>query len=125
MKAREDLAAKDWVVLPYQCKISGGKETLVLISEQAASSLEKACDTLKDAVDAVLVTSVWRTELCVCDLATISGLEEEAVHQRLERLVAVEVLTFRVIDGMNYFQLAKDGGGEEVRQRIRGQLNQK
>jgi hypothetical protein len=116
--ARSGLGNKNTVTLPYLCKISKVWEELILISDSVAEELAGLSDKLSDSIDAVLVASIARAELCICDLATLAGRSESEIHDRLESLVAHRIVTHRLINGMNYFCMATGSEAEELKKHI-------
>jgi hypothetical protein len=116
--ARSGLENNDTVTLPYICKISGAQEELILISDSVAEELADLSDKLSDSVDAVLVASVARAELCICDLATLAGRPESEIQDRLERLMEHQLVSHRLINGMNYFHMVTGFEAEKLRKHI-------
>jgi|GEM_PF-1306919 len=98
----------------YTCKISGEEEELLLIGDRLAARLAEALPEAEDTGDAKILAGLWSAELCECDLATLTGLPEARVVERLQALTARGVLGHREIHDMNYYHLES----EAVRARV-------
>lgn len=122
-RARSGLGIRHSIAVPYKCKISGIKEILVLISDEIANNMKELSPVLSDKIDAILVSALLKSELCTCDLATISERTDEEVHARLVRLVNNGVLNHREINGMNYFRFADTEAGKRVATNINDELD--
>lgn len=103
-RARERAETERVVRVPYVCKISGEREEIVLLGRAEARRVATAAEELEDALDARIVAAVAATELCECDVATLTGVDEGEVLERLARLEERGLLGARPIEGMRYFR---------------------
>ena len=94
------------VRVPYTCKISGRSEEILLIGDILASRLAATLPEAEDAAGARMLAGLYNAELCECDVATLTGLPEDMVYERLRLYTARGLLAYRKIDGMHYFRLA-------------------
>jgi len=89
----------------YTCKISGEEEELLLIGDRLAARLAEALPEAEDAGDAKILAGLWSAELCECDVATLTALQEARVVERLRTLAGQGVLGHRTIHSMSYYHL--------------------
>ncbi len=112
--ARQHLTPAGIQWIDYVCKISGKEEKLLLVGKQLASDLADALPDAEDEEGAKILAALGYAELCECDVATLTGLPEKDVVDRLERFAATGVLVHRMLHTMNYYRL----GSELVRELI-------
>lgn len=96
------------VRVPYTCRISGKKEEILLLGKHLAARLAEAMPETGDAAGARILAGLTSSELCECDVATLSGLPENEVVDRLEAFTARGLLAHRKLHGMHYFRLCSE-----------------
>jgi len=95
--------------VPFVCTLSGKKEEILLISDDAARRLATLIPSLGGPLAQKIAASILGAELCECDIATLTESDEGRVLDELERLESIGVARSRKIEGMTYYALA---GGE-------------
>lgn len=100
--------------VPYTCRLSCQREQILLLGERLAARLAAALPEAGDTAGARMLAALSSSELCECDVATLTGLPDEAVIDRLQALNARGLLTQRRLHGMHYYRLAS----EDARRRI-------
>ena len=118
--AMQTLEPDKFVRVPYTCKLSGQEEELFFIGDVFASSLVEAAGEIGDTGDAKILAGLYATDLCECDVATLTSLPEYEVIQRLQALAGKGVLLHREINDMSYYHLESD----VVRNKIRALIEQ-
>lgn len=93
------------VRVPYTCQLSGNKEEILLLGDTLATEISEVVVEAGDAGDAKILAGLFSAELCECDVATLTTLQENDVVRRLRALEKSGVLSHRKIDGMNYYRL--------------------
>ena len=107
------------VRVPYTCQLSGNEEEILLLGDTLAAEISEVVEQAEDAGDAKILAGLFSAELCECDVATLTTLQENDVLRRLRALESAGVLSRRKIDGMNYYRLES----ESVRRNIEAVLN--
>ena len=87
------------------CQLSGKAEEIILLGRQLATQLAADIDEIESTDDATILAGLYSAELCECDVATLTGLPEGTVVQRLHALTAAGMLAHRVLQNMNYYRL--------------------
>lgn len=106
--AMQGLDAGGIVRVPYTCQLSANKEEILLLGDTLATEISEVVVEADDAGDAKILAGLFSAELCECDVATLSTLQENDVVRRLRALEMAGVLSRRKIDGMNYFRLESE-----------------
>jgi DNA-binding transcriptional ArsR family regulator len=118
--AMQGLGAGGIVRVPYTCQLSGNKEEILLLGDSLATGISKVVVEAENAGDAKILAGLLSAELCECDVATLTTMQENDVVRRLRALEMAGVLSHRKIDGMNYYRLAS----ENVRSNIEAVLTE-
>jgi len=92
--------------VPFVCTLSGKKEEILLISDDAARRLATLIPALGGPLAQKIAAAILGAELCECDIATLTESDEGRVLDELERLEAIGVARSRKIEGMTYYALA-------------------
>lgn len=95
--------------VPYVCRLSGNTKDLMLLTDVVAERLATTLAPLSDPIALKIVYALGPTELCECDLATLTECSDADVVERLEKLVRFGFLKRRQLHGMNYYALADKG----------------
>lgn len=106
------LDADGMALVPYTCQISGDREEILLLGTRLATRLAaRLAETLPEAGDAAgarILAGLYASELCECDVATLTRLPEHEVVDRLRAFSESGVLAHRMLHGMHYFRLDSD-----------------
>lgn len=94
--------------LPYTCQISCQREEILLLGERLAARLAAAMPEAVDAADARMLAGLSSSELCACDVATLTGLADDEVIGRLQAFAAQGLLVHRKLNGMHHYRLASE-----------------
>lgn len=100
---RLDPAGVEWV--PYTCKLSGAKESVLLIGDDLAAKVMKSIQTGVNFTGTKILTCLYAAELCECDVATVTGAAEDEVIAQLQQFTSMGMVAHRKIQGMNYYRL--------------------
>ncbi|MEA5376661.1 MULTISPECIES: winged helix-turn-helix domain-containing protein [Vibrio harveyi group] len=95
--------------VPYRCRVSGKSQDLMLLTDAAAENLAMALTPLSDPVTLKILHALGSSELCECDLATLTECNDADILERLEKLVRFGFLTRRQLHDMTYYSLAEKG----------------
>jgi len=105
--------------VPFVCKVSGNKEDILLLSDESAQRLASLPDTIGGLLTQRIVYAILGTELCECDIATLTEGDERQVLDELERLQSTGIVKCREIEGMKYYAL----GGADVEDMLAKRLS--
>lgn len=103
---RLDPAGVEWV--PYTCKLSGAKESVLLMGDNLATEMMKSLPTMVNFTGIKILACLYSAELCECDVATVTGVAEHAVISQLQNFTSIGMVAHREIKGMNYYRLKSD-----------------
>ena len=103
---RLDPAGVEWI--PYTCKLSGAKESVLLIGDDLAAEVMKSIPTGVNLTGTKILACLYSAELCECDVATVTGVAEEEVIFQLQEFTSIGMVAHRNIQGMNYYRLKSD-----------------
>ncbi|MEN6328279.1 MAG: metalloregulator ArsR/SmtB family transcription factor [Syntrophomonas sp.] len=79
-----------------------------MINEDITSSLVDIFKAMADCTRLKILYSLMQTELCVCDLAAVTGASESAVSHQLRILRSYKLIKFRREGKILYYSLADD-----------------
>lgn len=99
--------------VPYVCRLSGDAKDLMLLTDAVAERLATTLAPLGDPIALKILYALGPTELCECDLATLTECCDADVVERLEKLVRFGFLKRHQLNGMNYYALAEKGRESE------------
>lgn len=100
---RLDPAGVEWVA--YTCKLSGAKESVLLIGDELAAEIMESLPAVENLTGTKILAGLYSAELCECDVATVAGVSEHEVVSQLQRFAALGMISHRKIQGMNYYRL--------------------
>jgi hypothetical protein len=100
---RLDPAGVEWV--PYTCKLSGAKESVLLIGDDLAAEVMKSIRTGVNITGTKILACLYSAELCECDVATVTGATEDEVISQFQKFSSIGMVAHRKIQGMNYYRL--------------------
>lgn len=92
--------------VPFVCTLSGKKEEILLVSDDAAKRLSDLLPSIGGPLVQKIAAAILGAELCECDIATLTEADEGRVLDALERLRAAGAAKSREIEGMTYYSLA-------------------
>ncbi|GAB5377869.1 MAG: hypothetical protein AcusKO_43310 [Acuticoccus sp.] len=95
--------------VPYRCHVSGKSQELMLLTDAAAERLATTFAPLSDPIALKILYALGSTELCECDLATLTQCSDAVILERLEKLVRFGFLRRRQLHGMTNYALADKG----------------
>lgn len=104
--SRLDPAGAAWV--PYTCKLSGAKESVLLIGDDLAMEIMKHLPKIVNLTGTKILACLYSAELCECDVATVTDAPEHEVISELQNLTSIGMITHRKIQDMNYYRLNSD-----------------
>lgn len=107
-RAREASAGAPLAAVPYACTLSSGRRAIPLLSSEAAARLATGLPKTTPR-SAVLLCALAGGDLCVCDLATLTGQAEAAVLADLEAPAMRAAVVRHNLHGMTYLRLDDDG----------------
>lgn len=99
-------AGVEWIA--YTCKLSGAKESVLLIGDELAAEIMKSLPTVENLIGIKILVGLYSSELCECDVATVTGVAEHEVVSQLQKFAALGMVAHRKIQGMNYYRLISD-----------------
>jgi len=76
-----------------------------LMAAGSVSALAETFKVLGDATRVRILDALSRSELCVCDIATLLGLSESAVSHQLRLLRSLRIVRARRAGRQVYYQL--------------------
>lgn len=104
--------------IPYTCKLSGAKESVLLVGDDLAVEIMKSITTGIDAAGAKILACLYSGELCECDVATVTGVAEEEVIFQLQKFTSTGMVALRRIQGMNYYRLKSDIARRSIKEAV-------
>jgi ArsR family transcriptional regulator, lead/cadmium/zinc/bismuth-responsive transcriptional repressor len=84
-------------------KVAALKKTL--LGDAAVTALAETFKALGDATRVRILDAIARSELCVCDIATLLGLSESAVSHQLRLLRGLRLVRPRRVGRMVFYAL--------------------
>jgi hypothetical protein len=111
-----DPAGVAWVA--YTCKLSGAKESILLIGDELAAEIMKSLPTVESLTGMKILASLYSAELCECDVATVTGVAEREVVSQLQKFAALGMIGHRKIQGMNYYRLISDIARRSIKEAL-------
>lgn len=79
-----------------------------MLPDSTARSLADLFKTLGDITRLKLMVALMHSELCVCDLAAVTGVSESAVSHQLRILRMQDLVRFRRDGKIMYYSLADE-----------------
>ncbi len=113
---RLDPAGAEWVA--YTCKLSGARESVLLIGDELAAEIMKSLPTAENLAGTKILASLYSAELCECDVATVTGVAEHEVISQLQKFTALGMVAHRKIQGMNYYRLISDSARRSIKDAV-------
>jgi len=117
-KGRAELEDRPVVRISYTCKISGQRETLVLVSASHAEALAEELEGIDTSLEVHLVAALLETALCECDLATLAPVPESEVLSCIRTLGEKGLSEQRTVHGMNYHGIVPGPPTQALRARV-------
>lgn len=108
-RAKVLIKGEPFARVPYLCRVSGKSQELMLLTDATAENLAMALTPLSDPVTLKILYALGSTELCECDLSTLTECNDADTLERLEKLVRFGFLTRRQLHDMSYYALAEKG----------------
>jgi len=102
----------------YTCKLSGAKESVLLIGDELASEIMKSLPTAENLTGTKILAGLYSAELCECDVATATGAPEHEVISQLQKFATLKMVAHRKIQGMNYYRLISDSARRSIKDAI-------
>jgi len=106
-------AGIEWVA--YTCKLSGAKESVLLIGDVLASEMMKSLPAVKDVAGMKILACLYTAELCECDVVTVTGVAEHEVVPILRNFADLGLVAHRKLQGMNYYRLVSDSARRSIK----------
>ena len=117
---RLDPGGVEWV--SYTCQLSGEKEAILLVGDEFASRLTELLPDVEEVECTKILAGLHSSELCECDVATLTRPPADEVISKLKLLAAHGVVAHRKVRGMNYFRLNSDILREMISDAIEGSV---
>ena len=92
----------------YTCKLSGKQETVLLIGDELAAEVRKSIPGADTSNGAKVLAGLYGSELCECDVATLTGVADAEAVAQLRRFEDLGMVSYRRIHGMNYYRLTSE-----------------
>jgi len=113
---RLDPAGVEWIA--YTCKLSGAKESVLLIGDELAKEIMKSVPTVDNLTGMKILANLYAAELCECDVATVAGVAEREVVSQLQNFAALGIIGHRKIQGMNYYRLISGTARRSIKEAL-------
>lgn len=114
--SQPDPAGVGWVA--YTCKLSGANESVLLIGDELEAEIMKSLPKVENLTGMKILASLYSSELCECDVATVAGVAEREVVSQLQNFVALGIIGHRKIQGMNYYRLISGTARRSIKEAL-------
>lgn len=112
--ALKRLDANGVVPVRYTCQLSGEEESVILIGDELATEITKTLPETIDINGTKIMAGLYAAELCECDVATLTGIDENEVISLLQQLTAQGMIAHRTMHGMNYYRLTSETARQSI-----------
>lgn len=102
----------------FTCKLSGVKESVLLIGDKLAAEIMKFLPTVESVTGLKILAGLYSAELCECDVATLTGLAEHEVVTRLQKFETLGMVAHRKIQGMDYYRLTSEIARQSIKDAV-------
>jgi transcription initiation factor IIE alpha subunit len=116
--ASRQLEANGLVWVTYTCQFSGKEESVLLIGDAIATEVTKSLPGVDDLNGTKILAGLYSAELCECDVATLTGIDENDVVSLLQQLSALGMIAHRRIQEMNYYRLNSRTARQSIKDAI-------
>ena len=112
--ASKRLDADGVVPVRYTCQLSGEEESVILIGDELATEITKTLPETIDVNGTRILAGLFAAELCECDVAILTGIDESEVVSLLQQLTALGMIAHRRMHGMNYYRLTSETARQSI-----------